>query len=117
MYCCITVPGMAMMRKFWPAPRKAVPLKKSCRLVGGLKMSKLRSLSTMLPTKPLLELTPTPKIKLPVLASLTSTRMSLKVPSPSRSMTLTSGGGTVLAVGENVQARQVVLGDVQIGEG
>jgi hypothetical protein len=45
-------------------------------------VQQLRSLSTMLPVKPLLELTPTPKIKLLVLASLTSTLMSLKTPSP-----------------------------------
>ena len=95
---------------------QALPLRKSCRLVGGLMMSKLRSLSTMLPIKPVLELTPTPKIRLPVLASLTSISMSLNSASPSRSSTLTSGpAAAVLTAGENAHAHQVGLGDVQVG--
>jgi hypothetical protein len=50
---------------------------KSSKLLGSRNRSKLRSLSTIDPVRPLSELTPTPNIRLPVLVSCTLTSTSL----------------------------------------
>ena len=64
----------------------------TAQLVGGRRISKLRSLRTMLPTRPASELTPRPNSRLPVGVSFTRTSMSLNSLPVSFSSTVIWGG-------------------------
>ena len=57
------------MRKCWPAPRQAVPLRMSSQLLGKRVQSKFCSSNMIVPTTPASELTPTPNINRPVIVS------------------------------------------------